>query len=177
MQALFYPGSDRQPCKLQYGICMAPKEGAGAVRSVIVYLRAESSANTSLMNSDEARNHVINRILENDLRGIRLEWIRFIYDFVDSTDGRHHAFEFPFDVDLDDYESRGNPLSVEPLENVVTTFVKELFGRKSARRISVLTYHLVAGSAKVYSNFNERMGVDKELLQTVCQELGVSGPK
>uniref|UniRef100_UPI0032E8A036 hypothetical protein n=2 Tax=Pseudomonas aeruginosa TaxID=287 RepID=UPI0032E8A036 len=123
---------------------------------------------TSLYNTDEGRNIVLNRILENDLRGIRLDYINFyvILDLSTTLEG----MKLPIHLDFDDYIAKGNPYNCTPSDTTTGRILQWITGEKT---YSYWSGHVLGGCARFYTELDDQnrepLSVDsaRELLNRV----------
>jgi hypothetical protein len=140
------------PCEAQYGI----HREQDTLHIVVI----QSDFGTSLWNSAEARNHVLNTVLAREATGIQIDQIRF-YVILDTRTSDMHGIELPIHLDYDDYRARGNP------------------GRSKGlfRRVFEMRSHdAVAGSGRCYVDFDERIGLTADTIKRFCALLGYYSP-
>jgi hypothetical protein len=95
---IVYPDESGKPCALRYRLAFVSTTRL----QVVVHLVHDDEAFESPARSSIVRDQLLNRILNNRLAGIPLNAIRLVV-----TDSRG-SFEFPIEVDVEDYLSRGN---------------------------------------------------------------------
>ncbi len=98
IQSIIYPDESNKPCVMHYRIAFTVREPW----LVIIQLQQDNDAYASPVVSSDVRDQVLNRILENDLRGIRVADVRLVAG--DSTG----VFEYELTPDIEDYVARGN---------------------------------------------------------------------
>lgn len=164
LKRIYYPGNDRQPCQARYKIVFRQDEKKFFRCAYIVVFQdqAKDGPFTSLWNSDAARDNVLNRILENELAGVRLEYIRYV------TIVEGHAMDHPIEIDVADYVSRGNPhdqLDAQPGD--IQNKILNLIG-KGDKRYAINSRDIVAGCCRVFT-----LGLDegKRPTAVVLQDL------
>ncbi|MEA1765918.1 hypothetical protein U2237_30120 [Pseudomonas syringae pv. tomato] len=129
---------------------------------------------TSLYNTEDGRNIILNKILETDLRGVRVEFVSF-YVILD-LEHRLEGLKLPIRMDFEDYMKRGNPYGVEslPAENIAGK-VMQWIG-KGDKAYVYHSIHVQGGCAKFYTDLmdeqRESVSTDraKELFQAIGYE-------
>ncbi|BCT33550.1 hypothetical protein [Pseudomonas protegens] len=149
MKQIFYSGNDRQPCVAEYAIVV---DDSGWIQRahIVVVQSSRKGVWTSLYNTDEGRDNVLNRILAQELPGVRVEFLTFnvILDLSNHMEG----LRLPIRLDWDDYIARGNPHDSRfSLTFNIKAFFMQLF-RKSYREISIWSGHVVGGCAEFYTD-------------------------
>ena len=150
VRQIIFPGVDGQPCVASYGIAFRRELIAQAE---IVVVQNHEMSGTSLWNTDAGRNNVLNRILANDLAGVRIEFVRFTAIF-DAETGLH-AMRFPIHLDDADFVAKGNPahrVRIAP-RNVKEHLLKVI--GLGPTGISWWSGHVTAGCARTYVEFSE----------------------
>lgn len=157
MKQIFFPGNSRQPCVAQYGIFI--ESGDSYMPKAHIVVVQTHGTGTSLVNTEEGRDSILNQILDHDLNGVRVEFITFslIYIAPEST----HGFQFPIKFNMDDYISRGNKhdVSTPPPADMKST-VLSLLG-KGNKTFTVNSYDVVGGCTRFFLDFNERLQISE----------------
>lgn len=169
MQTLFYPGFDGLACRVLFG--MAPSvDNRGA--DIVLIHTPKLGPVTSLVNSEAARNSLLNRILEIDLSGIRLDLIRLFLLLDDALPDHAQGFEFPIALDFADYKRRGNRVLIErPIpESLLGQMLWRLGIRQ--RRESVWNKDVLAGSARCFTPHEKCRRLQFEEIKELCQAVG-----
>ncbi|TXT28377.1 MAG: hypothetical protein FD131_3154 [Rhodocyclaceae bacterium] len=173
MKEIFFPGNWRQPCKAQYGITLNT-DGVIPEAVIVVYQGQQHMPATSILNADDGCEAILNTALETDLRGVRVEFVRFVIVFESYDQGRLVAREFPIRVDVDDFVARGNRHNViqKPAEDWRGALLN-LVGQGN-RKISFWSGDVVGGCARFHLDDENSKGllqVDAEqLLKAVKRE-------
>jgi len=154
MTRIIYPGFDGQPCQADCIIVINNEEGIPKA-TIIAYQDDRHVPYTSLVNTDTGRNLVLNRVLESELQGVRIDLIQFVVVIGDYLGKELHGFDFPIRFDLEDYAARGNPHEIvgSPASNVAGSFLK-LIG-KGDKQIHALARNIVGGSTRVSTYLEE----------------------
>lgn len=147
MKTIIFPGNHRQPAEAAYGIVLEDE-----LAHIVVWQVPGKHRGTSLWNTDEGRDNVLNRILETELAGIRTEFVRFSVAIIEEDGGRVHAMDFPIHLDIDDYTARGNPHQVLDGGRLSDAF-KWIVNRE--KKVSLRSYDVVAGCARHFTIFDE----------------------
>lgn len=170
MQSIFFPGNTRQPCQARYGILLPKEGGTRIAQIVVVQSDKDPYMGTSLWNTDEGRNLVLNRILETDLRGVRVEYIRFA-TIIHSDDGLH-AIDLPIELDIDDYVAKGNRYDVgqAPAQDWIGV-LRNLVGRGN-KQYGIWSGDVVGGCARFYMDFEERKHLNATIAREWLEALG-----
>lgn len=166
----FFPGNAREPGPVEYYIIPAIDNH---IRRAIVFVRQSSGPGTSYINNDEGRDILINSIIETDLKGVRIEFIRVIFA-LESDDGQvfNTAHEFRIRVDLDDYTRKGNPHKIRTIRK--SNRIVDMFSSRT-KELGVYSRDIVAGSVRVFTDFEERRSLAydevKELYLSVSENI------
>lgn len=149
MKAICFPGFHKIPSRVEYGVLIDHDEVMPVAHIVVV--QGGAGSGTSLINTDEGRDNLLNRILSADLAGIRLDLIRFtvIYVGKDCCSGT----SFGIHLDVGDYCAKGNPHTV----NVTQGVLVRILGREEDKSVTISSNDVVAGCAKVYTVFEDRI--------------------
>ena len=127
---IVYPDEPGSPCVLQYRIAFTkPPQPL-----VVVQLVHTDPSFASPVASSIVRDHLLNRILDDRLKGVPVNAICLAV--TDASD----TFEYEIEVDVDDYIRRGHPYE----GSQVTTG-----GSRVRERISIKSEHIVAGRTRV----------------------------
>lgn len=171
---IFFPGNDRQPCVAQYGITIDRDQGIAKAEIVVVQTNREGSPamGTSLYNTDDGRDIILNKILATDLRGVRIEFVNF-YVILD-LEHRLEGLKLPIRLDFENYMARGNPYDIENVkaENIIAGKVMQWMG-KGNKTYTYNSIHVLGGCANFYTDLmdeqREPVGAGKasELLQAI----------
>ena len=92
MQTIFYPGYDRQPYQAFYGIA---NHRDRKMADIVLINSPRLGPATSLLNTQEGRDGVLNRILANELPGVSPQYVRFFVLIDSAVAGRMHGIELP----------------------------------------------------------------------------------
>ncbi|MRK19072.1 hypothetical protein [Pseudomonas sp. JG-B] len=75
MKRIIFPGHNGRPCEARYGVHFEDHQGDSIAHIVVVQGERERPG-MNLLDQDESRDNVLNRILESELKGVRLDYIR-----------------------------------------------------------------------------------------------------
>lgn len=169
MKQIFFPGFNGQACEAWYGIAIESKESISRANIVVVQSNSMEMG-TSLWNTDDGRDSVLNRILNQDLKGVRIEFITLtiVLDLNNSLQG----MEFPISFNVDDYVEKGNPynLSQLPAENIRGKLLN-LIGMGN-KQISCWSGHVVGGCTDFFTKLNEGKRVERARLNEFFKKIG-----
>lgn len=174
IKEIFFPGNDRQPCAAKYGINIDHSQGIARADVIVIQTSRKGSAamGTSLYNTDDGRNIILNKILETDLRGVRVEFVNF-YVILD-LEHRLEGLKLPVRLDFEDYMRRGNPYGTEsiPADNLAGK-VLQWIGKGD----KAYTYHSIyvqGGCANFYTDLmdEERVPVTLDKATELFQAIG-----
>jgi len=173
VKQIVYAGNDRQPCVAEYAIIM---DDSGFIQKahIVVVQSSRKGVWTSLYNTDEGRNDVLNRILAQELSGVRVEFLSFniILDLSD----RMLGMRLPIRLNWNDYIAKGNPYqeSCLPASGLKQTIL-QVFGR-SKKETSVWSVHVVGGCADFFTDLMdpERQDLDTAEASKLLQQAGYS---
>jgi hypothetical protein len=154
MKQIIFPGNHRQPCEAQYGIFFDKSDAFFLKAHIVVVQTFGGNSGTSLINTDEGRNAILNHILSNDLYGVRTDYI--VFSLIYLAGDTRHGFQFPIHFNMEDYVKRGNPHDVEnlPPEDFHSVLLS-LIG-KGDKRYTVNSCDVVGGCARFFLLFDER---------------------
>lgn len=139
MRNTFFPGFDGIPCPVQYDIVSVRKLPLEAV--IVV---RQSVFGTSLLLANEGRDNILNRILSDDLKGVRIEFVRFVV--IQESDSS--AWEFQIQLDIESYVAAGNPYQYS---ESVGDKLKAFVGKGTTPTIQYNSPDVVGGCAKFYT--------------------------
>ncbi|MER8671395.1 hypothetical protein NKH45_30295 [Mesorhizobium sp. M1156] len=131
---------------------------------------------TSFHCSGFGRDLVLNRILANDLQGVRLDWIKlFLLDELPASASGPipdlHATEITrIKLDTDDFIARGNPCTIRR-----RNFLSRLFTGIS-REVSYWNGHVVGGCARFSTSLENLRLLDQTEIETLCARIGLRTP-
>jgi len=171
MQQVFYPGHAGQPCIGEYGIALDRSDAF--TRADIILVSRQAHAGASFYNSDYGRDAVLNRILANDLNGIRLEWIRVFVLIEKTAPAPGRAAEFfgveikKIELDTDDFIANGNPCTVKR-RNILS----RLFTGVS-KEVCYWSGDVVGGCANVTTSFEDSRHLNPDEIHDLCARIGV----
>lgn len=120
----------------------------GQDRLAIVHIDHTGQSDQSPLTSSIARDRILNRIFEHDLRGVPVNFIRLVVE----SDGTGSMFAI--EVDIDDYIARGNPFDSTHVANA---------GGMLQEKISVRSAAVLAGSARVSTIHATPMPVPQDI--------------
>jgi hypothetical protein len=176
VKQIFYAGNDRQPCAAEYAIVV---DSSGSIQRahIVVVQSSQKGIWTSLYNTDEGRNNVLNRILVQDLLGVRVEFLTF--NIILDLSTRMEGFRLPIRLNWDDYLRKGNPYRARfSLTSDFKRFFLQLFRRES-REVSIWSGHVVGGCAEFYTDLMDpdRYSLDIHEASKLLEQAGYSRPK
>jgi hypothetical protein len=176
VKQIFYAGNDRQPCAAEYAIVV---DDSGLIQRahIVVVQSSQKGIWTSLYNSDEGRDNVLNRILTQELLGVRVEFLTF--NIILDLSTRMEGFRLPIRLNWDDYMIKGNPYRSRFSRALnFKNFLLQFF-RKEYREISIWSGHVVGGCADFYTDLMdpERHSLDIIEASKLLEQAGYSRPK
>jgi hypothetical protein len=159
MQMIVYPGNANQPCQAEYGIAIT-RDASTTRADIVVIDSAEARPHhTPLLETHAGRDLVLNKILSTDLQGIGLDLMRFFVIADAESPSETTGYEFPIQLDVEDYRRKGNPVQIQ---DVVPTSIKSWLRYVLAfyvKRVSVLKRDVVGGCATVKTDVERRRQV------------------
>lgn len=170
MQQVLHPGSAGQPCIGEYSVALDHSDTFTHADIVLVSRQAYGGA--SFYNADLGRDVVLNRILANDLKGVRLEWIR-LFLLIEKTapiEGSVPEFlglEIEIELDTDDFFAKGNRCTVKR-----RNFISRLFTGIS-REICYWSGDVVGGCANVTSSCEDCRHLGPDEIRDLCARIGI----
>lgn len=169
MSKIFFPGNDRQACEAWYGIAI-DRDCSIARANIVVVQSSDMDMGTSLWNTEAGRNNLLTRILDHDLNGVRVEFVKFFValDMGDNV----HCMEFPIHVDAQDFINKGNPhdLSTASAEDVRGKLMN--FLGAGNKQISWWSGHVVGGCSKFFTVFDEGKDVAPDQVDELFKHIG-----
>jgi hypothetical protein len=172
MQTLFYPGYANEPARVEYGISCRKGSPAAGVDIIVVHSKRLGPPAASLIARHDSRDRVLNQILSKDLPGTRVDHTRFFVLFDTQDFGRTLGFEFPIELDFDDYKERGNPYQIDrPLPAAWLGRVIWAVGYRPPRYWT-RDEDVVAGCANFRTNFDGRRHLAFEEVTSLCESVG-----
>ncbi|MDH1106679.1 hypothetical protein N5C55_04780 [Pseudomonas otitidis] len=171
MNKIYFAGNHRQPCVAEYAIVI---DDAGMLQRahIVVVQSSQKGVWTSMYNTDEGRDNVLNRILRQDLSGVRVEFLTFniILDFDDHIEG----MRLPIHLSDFSYISNRNPYTSRALGGIKNILLN-LTGR-GRREYTILSYNIVGGCASFYTDLMDpkRERLDTEEASKLLQQAGYS---
>jgi hypothetical protein len=153
---IVYPGEMNQPCQAEYGISIT--RGLLGTRSDIVVVDSAEGGrhHTPLIDADIGRDIVLNKILSTDLQGVRLDQVRFFIVVNAESPFEMSGYEFPIQLDMEDYRRQGNSAQIE---DVIPTSIKGWLRYALGfyvKRESVMKRDVVGGCAIVKTDQRRR---------------------
>lgn len=166
MKTMFYPGFHGTTGQAFHGIAL--RHDRPTVSTDIVAINSPRlGPATSLWNTNEGRDLVLNKILATDLQGIPTASVRF-FVLIDSPEPfGMHGLELPIRLDFADYRKKGNPYEGPSL-------LERLLCRIGVGQLtfSYWSRHVVGGCAKFYTDFEQRRHLPHEEMNELCAAVG-----
>ncbi len=149
MKQIFYAGNHRQPFVAEYAIVVDDSDWTQRAHIVVVQ-SSQKGVWTSLYNTDEGRNSVLNRILVQELSGVRIEFLTF--NIILDLSSRMEGLRLPIRLNRRDYIAKGNVYRTRffPALNLKTMLLQLL--HKHHRQTSIWSGHVVGGCAEFYTD-------------------------
>jgi hypothetical protein len=114
---------------------------------------------TPLLDTQASRDLVLNKILSTDLRGIRLDLTRFFVIVDTEAPTEMTGYEFPIQLDVDDYRRKGNPVQIrDVVPTSINSWLRYVLGFYE-KRVSVMNRDVVGGCATVTTDVERRRRV------------------
>ncbi|BCH19880.1 hypothetical protein [Mesorhizobium sp. L-2-11] len=173
MQQVFYPGHAGEPCVGEYAIVL---DRTDMIARADIVLVSRLSHMASFHSSGFGRDIVLNRILANDLQGVRLNWIRLFLLTEQSASASapipyFHATEITrIKLDTDDFIARGNPCTIRR-----RNFLSRLFTGIS-QEVSYWNGDVVGGCARFSTSLENLRLLDQTEIETFCTRIGLRTP-
>ena len=170
MHTIFYPGFQGQPCSAIQFIRLEKSEPF-PLAHIFLY-QDERQPGTTLINTEKGRNIVLNRVLSEELKGIRTDLIRFTLIFGENRGQRLHCFEYKVCLDYDDFIARGNRCVVEqaPAEDLKSAILN--FVGKGQKSCSVYSHDVVGGCANFYTE-QTRCALSEVEARSLLKDVGI----
>jgi hypothetical protein len=172
MQTLFYPGYANEPAQVDYGISFRKDSPAAGVDVIVVHSKRLGLPTASLIARHDSRDRVLNLILSKELAATRVDQMRFFVLFDTQDLGHTLGFEFPIELDFEDYKERGNPYQIDrPLPAAWLGRVIWAIGYRPPRYWT-RDEDVVAGCANFRTNFDGRRHLAFEEVTSLCESVG-----
>jgi len=171
MQTITFPGKEAQACRVEVGI--AYRQGDAGRRADIVLIHNRRVGHqTSLLVSDQARDIVLNKILANDLQGVRVDCVRLVVLVDLDEPSPLFGMEFPIQLDLRDYMRQGNPYRVESVRpGSFSGWLRRLVGFGEAK-YSLWKRDVTGGCARFHTPTDQRRELSHAELDALCAAIG-----
>ena len=146
---IIYPGSDKQPCVAEYEIKHEAVNGINHSKVMIYELYSDNPGDTNA-DCPEIHKHIVNRILKNEFKGVRLDFIEFYY--VWNNNGEDVVSEIRYYLDLQTFIQDGgkyNGAYFSIFRRLKAWIVSLLGGIIVPDRIQLLSYDVTAGIGNV----------------------------
>ena len=139
-------------------------------KEVVVFVVQELGDGASLINDEVGRNQIINRILKNNLSGIELSNIKFIYQWQSKENNEKYRNCREYFLD---YDHSKIPHWKEPRSPVL-----RFWHRLRKKEISVcwLASNVIAGKIKVITNFKKCAYIPEDEVKALLKECEDSDP-
>ncbi|WP_179298247.1 hypothetical protein [Mesorhizobium carmichaelinearum] len=150
---------------------MIDRSGTFARADIVLVRRHGHEA--SFLNGNIGRDKVLNRILINDLNGVRLDWIRLFVLHEKTPAGAagrpdFYAIEIKDIVlDIDDYVAKGNPCTVRR-----RNLIWRLFTGVS-QDVSYWSGHIVGGCARFSTSLENARQLDNAEIESLSLRIGL----
>lgn len=126
MKTIHYPGNFGQRCQAKYAIAADTSEAAGFMgRTTILFVADDHNPGGTFANSTETAGYLLNKVLDQELAGCRLQFIDVFYAAPPDALKRREVQRWSFEPDL--FEPREN----DPQRTVSTTY-RSVFDRIKA---------------------------------------------
>lgn len=170
MKEIFYPGFHGSTGRALFDVARYFSNGI-AHGNIVVVWKQHPHGGTSLYNTDDGRNKVLNDVLASTLVGTRVEWVKF-YVILDLTSERdafrknRHFVGFDFDI-IPDIDAWFNDNDKRP-------FIKKVIDRLFNKPRSVWSGHLVGGKVTCYSDLEKGRQLSQEEIESLCATVNYS---
>lgn len=171
MQEIFYPGHANQPCIGEYGIALDNSDAF--TRADIVLVSRQAHGGASFYNSGFGRDAVLNRILANDLKGIRLDWIRLFVLTEKAAPAPGRMPEFlgveikTIRLDTDDFVAKGNRCTVKQ-RNILSRLFTGI-----STEICYWSGDVIGGCANFSTSLEDARQLDRQEIDALCARIGI----
>jgi hypothetical protein len=171
MKSIFYPGNDGQACRAEYGIFL--DHDAPIARANIVVVNPDRTGpSTTLWTADKGRDIVLNKVLAGELKGVRVDCVRFFAMLDLGQSDCVTGIELPIRVDAHDFIKRGNPHEVRSVALPSRAgWMLHLIGLGQPA-VSFRSRHIVCGCATFYTDFQERRHLAAQESRALCAAVG-----
>jgi hypothetical protein len=172
MQHVLYPGHAGQPCAGEYAIALDHSDTFARADIVLVSRLAHGGA--SFYNADFGRDAVVNRILANELKGIRHEWIRLFVLVEKTAPGPGRRPDFfgmeitKIELDTDDFVAKGNRCTVKR-RNILSRLFTGI-----SKEICYWSGDVVGGCANVTTSCEESRHLGRDEIHDLCARIGIA---
>ena len=170
MQQVFYPGHAGEPCAGEYAVVLDRTDMTTRADIVLVSRLAHCA---SFHSSGFGRDIVLNRILANDLQGVRLDWIRLFLLTERSSSLAGQTPDFfatevtRIELDTDDFIAKGGRCIVRRRNILLRLFT----GVSS--EISYWSGDVVGGCARFSTSLEGARYLDRQEREALCARIGI----
>jgi hypothetical protein len=103
MKTIHFPGNHGQRCQAKYAIGADRSEGAGTFgRTTILFVADEHCPGKTFPNFGDSPDYLLNKVLDQELAGCRLQFIDVFYAGLPDELGRRDVYRWGFKPDLFD---------------------------------------------------------------------------
>ena len=101
MKTIHFPGNHGQRCQAKYAIAADRSEAAGTFgRTTILFVADESSPGKTFPNFGDSPDYLLNKVLDQELAGCRLQFIDVLSAGLPDEFGRREVYRWGFKPDL-----------------------------------------------------------------------------
>lgn len=140
---LVYPGEDVRPSMCRYRLAVQDEPAL-----VVVQVDTPRTSSVELFHAHNARDHLINRILEHELAGMPLATVRLVLNAADQR------CQIKLDFDVEDYVRRGNRYTLKAAPGR---------GDRIVDQIAIDSRHVIIGRIRVSTAHSTLEPLDPEV--------------
>lgn len=101
MKVIHFPGNHGQRCQAKYAIAADRSEAAGMFgRTTILFVADENCPGKTVPNFGDSPEYLINKVLDQELAGCRLQFIDALYAALPDEQGRRDVYRWNFKPDV-----------------------------------------------------------------------------
>lgn len=149
MKPIIYPGNSGQPCVTGYSVGLSWGSALSKAQILFVEEALGGNAGGTFCTFGDVPEHLVNRVLETDLKGCRLDLVEAYHAMSPDELGRRVVTEWKLKPDLFDLALRGGECDQVVYRTSWDHFKAKLGFRVTPHQVAANSYQLVGGTCRV----------------------------
>lgn len=173
MKRIFYPGGhENHVCRAEYEVIIN-HDGPVPIADIVVINSQRMQSSASVLDTQEGRDIILNKILADELKGVRVEFVRFFVMVEgERISNRMLGMELPIRLNVADYVKKGNPHEVRRVPAPsLTGWLWYLVGR-GQKAVSYWSGHVRGGCAEFLTDYERRRYLSVPEVRSLCSVVG-----